>query len=148
MENLATEWQIQNHAKKITSNNSSREAIENKLMNKIWLSLDHEKKVKSKGKETMFRRNTGYSEEFSRKFRIMTMLQSNGRKKTHSKNDTRSEQEFEKTCQNLTSYLLMNTSECLGEPCDPAAPYRTIDGCCNNLESPTQGLQNVFHSLY
>ena len=45
-------------------------------------------------------------------------------------------EEVRKTCHNLTEELL-RSHEC--ETCNPADTYRTISGCCNNLDNINYG---------
>ena len=47
-------------------------------------------------------------------------------------------EEASEMCQNLTTeYSKPNCSQSI---CKQSDPYRTIDGCCNNLDSPTFGI--------
>ena len=93
------------------------------MSDKIRKVLDHEEKVSSKGKATQFQRHDEKSVEIGRKYRIMKVLEL---------------EEASEMCQNLTTeYTKPNCSQTI---CKPSDPYRTIDGCCNNLDSPTQGI--------
>ena len=93
------------------------------MSEKIRRVLDHEEKVSSKGDETQFRRQDEKSEEIGRKYRIMKVLEL---------------EEASEMCQNLTT--VYKTPNCSQSICRPSDPYRTIDGCCNNLDSPTLGI--------
>ena len=93
------------------------------MSEKIRRVLDHEEKVSSKGDETQFRRQDKKSEEIGRKYRIMKVLELD---------------EASEMCQNLTAAFAK--PNCSQANCRPSDPYRTIDGCCNNLDSPTFGI--------
>ena len=132
-----TDWQL-NKTVDIINTKISKAASVGSMLNKIRLVLDHEQKVSSKGKETQFRRNDVKSEEIGRKYRIMKMLQSEETKIFGSKNASSvSRTQKSDLCQNLTAEFA--APMCLKSNCIPSAPYRSSDGCCNNLESPTQG---------
>ena len=123
LNSIAEDWNIQgNFGKK----------IESELLNEVRICLDHDKKVRSFGRETPFRRTNKESEEVARKYMIMKTLQ--------MKEEERDGDTFQAMCQNLTSEFLENNSACLSATCDPALPFRLIDGCCNNLESPKKGI--------
>ena len=118
------------------------------MSEKIRRVLDHEEKVSSIGKETQFRRQDEKSEEIGRKYRIMKVLELEEARLTgrqHAPFASRSQ--TSEMCQNLTAeYTKPNCSQA---NCKPSDPYRTIDGCCNNLDSPTFGIliekQNIPH---
>ena len=133
-----TEWQITKSFSKIYNVSSKSASIRN-LSHKIRNILDQEQKVRSKGKETKFRRNNDKSEEIGRKYRIMKVLQSEATKLLGSKNASLlSRTENSQLCQSLTAEF--SKPDCLPSECDSSESYRSIDGCCNNLESPTQGI--------
>ena len=119
--------------------NSNRTTTVKTLSEKIRKVLDHEEKVGSKGKETPFRRQDEKSEEVGRKYRIMKVLELEESRlagRQHDPSALRSQ--TSEMCQNLTTeYTKPN---CSHANCMPSDPYRTIDGCCNNLDSPTLGI--------
>ena len=123
MSSIAEDWQIQGNFGK---------RIESELLNEVRICLDHDEKVRSFGRETPFRRTNKESEEVARKYMIMKTLQMKEEKRDAG--DT-----FQAMCQNLTSEFLENNSACLSATCDPVLPFRSIDGCCNNLDSPKKG---------
>ena len=128
MDNIMTEWQIKKNVDKINFNNN--------IIRKV---LNHEQKVCSKGKETLFRRNDDKSEEVGRKYRIMTVLQAEETKLLENKNASLlTRTQTNELCQNLTAGFAMPM--CLPSNCKSSDLYRSIDGCCNNLEFPTQGI--------
>ena len=132
-----TQWQIQNSIDRM-NNTSSKATYIRSMSDKIRRVLDHEEKVSSKGEETQFRRNDEKSMEIGRKYRIMKGLQSEGTKLLGNKNESlESRTENSILCQNLTAEI--TKPDCLPSNCKSSDPYRSIDGCCNNLESPTQG---------
>ena len=138
MDNIMTDWQIEKSVANINTNISKAASI-GSMLDKIRIVLNHEQKVSSKGEETQFRRNNVKSEEIGRKYRILKMLQSEEIKLRGSKNAslvTRTQKN--ELCKNLTAEFA--APMCLQSNCIPSAPYRSIDGCCNNLESPTQGI--------
>ena len=142
MNNILAEWKIQKSVDKINSNSSKSTSVKS-LSDKIRKVLNHEQKVSSKGEETQFRRNDEKSEEIGRKYRIMKMLQSEETKLFGNKNASlRSPTQTIELCQNLTANFAMPM--CLQSNCKSSDPYRSSDGCCNNLESPTQGRYNIF----
>ena len=109
------------------------------MSDKIRRVLDHEEKVRSKGEETQFRRNDEKSVEIGRKYRIMKALHSEGTKLLGNKNASLvSRTQNRELCQNLTTEF--SNPDCLPSNCRSPDAYRSIDGCCNNLESPTQGV--------
>ena len=134
---ITTQWQIQKSVDKINTNSSKATSLKNSLLSDtIRRVLNHEEKVSSKGLETKFRRNDDKSAEIGRKYRIMKGLQSEETKLSGNKNASFvSRTQYSKQCQNLTA----ESTKCLSN-CTPSYPYRSINGCCNNLESPTQGI--------
>ena len=137
-----TEWQIKKSFGKINNESSKSASIRN-MSDKIRNILDQEQKVSSKGKETKFRRNNDKSEEIGRKYRIMKVLQSEATKLLGSRNASLlSRTENSQLCQSLTAEF--SKPDCLPSECDSSESYRSIDGCCNNLESPTQGIMQVY----
>ena len=101
--------------------NSSRTTSLKSLSRKIRKIIEHDEKVGSSGRETEYIRRDDKSEEIGRNYRIMKVLQL---------------EEASEMCQNLTAAF--TKPDCSN--CKPSDPYRTIDGCCNNLDSPTQGI--------
>ena len=91
---------------------------------KIRKIIEHEEKVGSSGRETEYIRRDDKSEEIGRNYRIMKVLQL---------------EEASEMCQNLTAAF--TKPDCSN--CKPSDPYRTIDGCCNNLDSPTFGILEI-----
>ena len=135
--NIISDWQIERSIVKINTSISKASTVRN-MSEKIKKVLIHEEKVSSKGKETQFRRNNEKSEEIGRKYRIMKMLQSEETKLFASKNASLvSRTQKSDLCQNLTAEFA--APMCLQSNCKSSDPYRSNDGCCNNLESPTQG---------
>ena len=120
----------------MNTNSSKATSIKTSLLSdKIVRVLNHEEKVSSKGLETKFRRNDEKSAEIGRQYRIMKGLQSEATKLSGNKNASfESRTQYSKQCQTLTA----ESTKCLSN-CTPSDPYRSIDGCCNNLEFPTQG---------
>ena len=119
--------------------NSSRTTSVKSLSHVIRKIIDHEEKIGSKGKETEYIRQDDKSEEIGRKYRIMRVLELEEARLTgreHAPNASRSQRS--EMCQNLTT--VFTKPNCLQANCMPSDPYRTIDGCCNNLDSPTQGI--------
>ena len=138
LNNIMTQWQVQKSIDKM-STNSSKATYVRSMSDKIRSILDHEEKVSSKGEETQFRRNDEKSEEIGRKYRIMKALQSQGTKLLGNKNASLvSRTQNSQLCQNLTAEF--SKPDCLPSSCKPSDPYRSIDGCCNNLEFPSQGI--------
>ena len=127
LNSIAEEWEIQE--------NIGRNLEEN-LISEVRLCLDHDAKVRSFGRETQFRRTNKESEEVARKYMIMKTLELKEKKISGARDaDT-----FQNLCQNLTTDFLESQSECLSSTCDPTSSFRSIDGCCNNLESPKKGI--------
>ena len=136
--NIITDWQIEESIVKINTS-ISKAAFARNMSEKIKKVLIHEEKVSSKGKETQFRRNNEKSEEIGQKYRIMKVLQSEANEIFKIKNESLlSRTQNSERCQTLTAEF--TKPDCLQSTCDPSDPYRSIDGCCNNLESPTQGI--------
>ena len=132
------DWQLKISMDKINTKFSKAASV-GSMLDKIRIVLDHEQKVSSKGKETQFPRNDVKSEEIGRKYRIMKMLQSEETKLFGSKNASLvSRTQTSNLCQNLTAEFA--APMCLQSNCKSSARYRSNDGCCNNLESPTQGI--------
>ena len=116
------------------------------MSERIRKVLDHEEKVGSKGKETPFRRQDEKSAEIARKYRIMKVLELEETRLTGRQHvPFASRSQTSEMCQNLTAAF--TKPDCSN--CKPSDPYRTIDGCCNNLDSPTFGIliekQNIPH---
>ena len=126
IDNIITEWKITTKSVERINTNSSRTTSVKSLSNVIRKIIDHEEKIASKGKETEFIRQDDKSEEIGRKYRIRKGLLQAGMTGTSE------------MCQNLTAEFAK--PDCLQANCKPSDPYRTIDGCCNNLDSPTQGI--------
>ena len=118
-------------------NVQSRDLLMNEFMNVVEAGLDHEQKVGSKGEESQFIRTTPESEEVARKYMIMRRFQIANQNTRQSRNA--SLDPFQQKCINLTKEFREANSECLSQPCDPTIRYRSIDGCCNNLENPSKG---------
>ena len=59
MDNIMTDWQIENSVAKINTNISKAASVRS-MLDKIRIVLNHEQKVSSKGEETQFRK--AYSE--------------------------------------------------------------------------------------
>ena len=136
--NIITDWQIEKSIVKINTSISKAASVRN-MSEKIKKVLIHEEKVSSKGKETQFRRNNEKSEEIGRKYRIMKVLQSETKKLFRTKNESLlSRTQDSERCQTLTAEF--SKPDCLPSNCDSSDPYRSIDGCCNNLENPTKGI--------
>ena len=131
-----TQWQIQKSVDKMNTDSSKATSIKTSLLSdKIVRVLNHEEKVSSKGLETKFRRNDEKSAEIGRQYRIMKGLQSEATKLSGNKNASfESRTQYSKQCQTLTAESTKCLSDCTSDP------YRSINGCCNNLESPTQGI--------
>ena len=130
LNSIAEEWEIQE--------NIGRNLEEN-LINEVRLCLDHDAKVRSFGRETQFRRTNKESEEVARKYMIMKTLELKEKKSA----GLRDADTFQNLCQNLTADFLESQSECLSSACDPTSPFRSIDGCCNNLQSPNKGHMSI-----
>ena len=125
-----TQWQVQTSVKKRNTNGN--------LENSIRSVLDHEEKIISKGHETQFRRNDQKSAEIGRKYRIMKALQTENTKLLRNKNASLvSRNQNSELCQNLTAKF--SKPDCLPSTCRSSDPYRSIDGCCNNLINLTFG---------
>ena len=138
LNHIMTQWQVQKSVDKM-SNNSSKATYVRSMSDKIRSILDHEEKVSSKGEETKFRRNDQKSAEIGRKYRIMKALQSEETKLFRKQNVSLvSRTQNSKLCQNLTAEF--SKPDCSPSNCRSSDPYRSTDGCCNNLESPTQGI--------
>ena len=118
-------------------NVQNRESLMDEFKNEIWACVDHEQKVSSQGEESKFIRTSAESEEVARKYRIMNRFQLN-QKLSQSRN--LGLDPYQQKCINLTKESRQANSECLSQSCDPASKYRSIDGCCNNLENPSQGM--------
>ena len=117
--------------------NSSRTTSVKSLSNVIRKIIDHEEKVGSKGKETKFIRQDDKSKEIGRKYRIMKVIELEEARLTGRQHaPSASSSQTSKMCQNLTAEFA--NPNCTN--CKPSDPYRTIDGCCNSLDSPTLGL--------
>ena len=136
LNSIAEDWQIQD-------NGNVGKSIETELLNEVRICLDHDKKVRSFGRETPFRRTNKVSEEVARKYMIMKTLQMKEEKNAGPRDaDT-----LQDMCQNLTSEFLENNSACLSATCDSISPFRSIDGCCNNLESPRKGTDKGLYRI-
>ena len=120
--------------------NSNRTTSVKTLSEKIRKVLDHEEKVSSKGKATQFQRQDDKSVEIARKYRIMKVLELEEASLTGRQHAPFASRSLaSEMCQNLTTeYTKPNCSQSI---CKPLDPYRTIDGCCNNLDSPTFGIK-------
>ena len=109
------------------------------MVEKIRRVLDHEEKLSSKGKETQFPRRDDKSEEIGRKYRIMTALELEETRLTGRQHvPFASRSQTSEMCQKLTAEFAK--PDCSQSNCKTSDPYRTIDGCCNNLDSPTLGI--------
>ena len=128
--NIMTQWQVQNTVEKRNTRNGSKAASFRNLENKIKSVLDHEEKIISKGKETQFIRNDEKSREIGRKYRIMKALQTES-------TSLESRTQNSELCQSLTANF--SKPECNPSNCRSSDPYRSIDGCCNNLKNLTFG---------
>ena len=136
--NIMTQWQVQNTVEKRNTRNGSKAASFRNLENKIKSVLDHEEKIISKGHETQFIRNNDKSAEIGRKYRIMKALQTESTRLLGSKNASLvSRTQNSELCQNLTAEF--SKPDCLPSNCRSSDPYRSIDGCCNNLENLSFG---------
>ena len=122
IDNIITEWQIKTSVERFNMNSNRTTSVQS-LSNVIRKIIDHEEKIGSKGKETEYIRQDEKSEEIGRKYRIMKVLEL---------------EEASEMCQNLTAAFAK--PNCSQANCRPSDPYRTIDGCCNNLDSPTLGI--------
>ena len=100
-------------------------------------SLEHELRVSSRGEETEYIRTSAESEEVARKYMIMRALQIS---QTEKSRNARNLDPFQERCINLTQQFREANSDCLSQPCDLSSPFRSIDGCCNNVANPTQGI--------
>ena len=130
------EWQYTKSIGKKNTTSSKASLVSEP--NNLRVILNHEEKVSSKGEETQFRRNDEKSVEIGRKYRIMRVLQAAEIKQLGGKNASLvSRTQISEFCQTLTANY--SKPDCLKSNCRSSDPYRSIDGCCNNLESPTQG---------
>ena len=116
---IVSQWQLKQNVDKMNTN---------MLIEKIVNVLDHEQKVKSKGTQTLFQRSSDESVEVGRMYRIKNTLESK---------EDKGRRPIQDLCINLTSDL--RGRGCSSSDCNPGDKYRSISGCCNNLESPTQG---------
>ena len=133
-----TQWKLTKSLDKIITNSSKVEFFKS-LKPQLETILNHEEKISSKGLETQFRRNNNMSEEIGKKFRIMRVLQAEETKLLGGKNASLMlRTQTRELCQNLTAEF--SKPVCLKSNCRSSDPYRSIDGCCNNLEFPTQGI--------
>ena len=133
-----TQWKVTKSLDKIITNSSKVEFFKS-LKPQLETILNHEEKISSKGLETQFRRNNNMSEEIGRKYRIMRVLQAEETKLLGGKNASLMlRTQTRELCQNLTAEF--SKPDCLPSNCKSSDPYRSIDGCCNNLEFPTQGI--------
>ena len=136
--NIITEWQITKSVERINRNSSRTTTVKN-MSERIRKVLDHEEKVGSKGKETPFRRQDEKSAEIARKYRIMKVLELEETRLTGRQDAPfASRSQTSEMCQNLTAEFAK--PDCKQSNCKSSDPYRTIDGCCNNLDSPTLGI--------
>ena len=115
------------------STNESKAVSFRNLENKIRSVLYHEEKIISKGNETEFIRNNEKSAEIGRNFRIMKALQT---KQTNKNASLAFRTQNYGLCKSLTAEL----TDCKRSKCRSSDPYRSIDGCCNNLLDATQGI--------
>ena len=135
--NIMAEWQVTKPIGKMNSNSSKAASV--RVSDNIRGIINHEEKVKSKGEVTQFRRNDEKSVEIGRKYRIMRILQAAETKLLGGKNASLvSRTQISEFCQTLTANY--SKPDCLKSNCRSSDPYRSIDGCCNNLEFPTQGI--------
>ena len=112
--------------------------IQNSFRKKLQSVILHEEKIISKGHETQFRRNDEKSDEIGRNYRIMKALQTETIKLLGNKNASLvSRTQNSELCQNLTAEF--SKPDCLPSNCRSSDPYRSIDGCCNNLENLSFG---------
>ena len=133
-----TQWKVRKSVDKMNTNGSKAASFRN-LENKIESVLNHEEKVISKGNETQFIRNDEKSAEIGRKYRIMRALQTESTKLLTNKNASLvSRTQNIQLCQNLTAEF--SKPDCLPSNCRSSQLYRSIDGCCNNLLNPSQGI--------
>ena len=134
-----TQWKVTKSLDKIITNSTKNEFFKS-LKPQLETTLNHEEKISSKGSETQFRRNNNMSEEIGRKYRIMRVLQAEETKVLGGKNASLLSRNYQtrELCQNLTAEI--SKPDCLPSNCKSSDPYRSIDGCCNNLEFPTQGI--------
>ena len=133
---VLNEWDIDTIVA-ASRNIQGRDFLMNEFMNEIEACVDHEQKVGSKGEESLFIRTSPKSEEVARKYMIMRRFQMANPDTRQSRNA--SLDPFQQKCINLTKEFREANSECLSQPCDPTSRHRSIDGCCNNLENPSQG---------
>ena len=135
-----TQWQVAKSVDKMNTNGSKAASFKS-LEKKIESVLNHEEKIISKGNETQFIRNDEKSAEIGRKYRIMKALQTESKRLLGSKNASlvsRTQNSHSELCQNLTAEF--SKPDCKPDNCRSSDPYRSIDGCCNNLENPTKGI--------
>ena len=99
--------------------------------------LEHEQRVSSRGEETEYIRTSAESEEVARKYMIMRALQIS---QTEQSRNLRNLDPFQERCINLTQQFREANSDCLSQSCDLSSPFRSIDGCCNNVANPSRGI--------
>ena len=138
IDNIITEWQITRSVERFNMNSNRTTSVKT-MSERLRKVLDHEEKVSSKGDETQFRRQDEKSEEIERKYRIMKVLKLEEASLTGRQHvPFASRSQTSEMCQNLTAAFAKPS--CSKANCRPSDPYRTIDGCCNNLDSPTLGI--------
>ena len=132
-----TQWQVAKSVDKMNTNGSKAASLKS-LEKKIESVLNHEEKIISKGNETQFIRNDEKSAEIGRKYRIMKAIQSESTKLLKNKNASLvSRTQNSQLCQSLTAEF--SKPDCFTSSCRSSEPYRSIDGCCNNLENLSFG---------
>ena len=134
-----TQWQVQKSVEKRNTNRNQASSFRN-LENQIKSVLDHEEKIISKGNETQFIRNDETAAEIGRKYRIMKALQTESKRLLGSKNASlvsRTLSLYSDRCKKITDEF--SKPDCKPANCRSSDPYRSIDGCCNNLRNPPQG---------
>ena len=117
-------------------------------------ALNLENDFNRKGKNTKLKRSNHLSEKVAREFILMRRLQLNLENKNIGRSAINLNQlhgtkslntVFQNICTILTKKIKSTQSSCLQNPCNTFAPYRSIDGCCNNVHNPSFG--EIYQSL-
>ena len=122
--------------------------------NEMEKTLNLENDFNRKGKNTKLKRSNHMSEKLAREFILMRRLQLDLKNKNKERfvfnvnqlHETKSlNTVFQHICTSLTKKIKSAQSSCLQNPCNTFAPYRSIDGCCNNVHNPSFG--KIYHRL-
>jgi len=129
VEDMMEKWDIARYVKALTSSPQAETNLFEKIKKEIEKEIKLSKLIKAK-KSSKFVRSTDISILISENYRIMKCIQD------ATEDFPEAEEMFMNECREITED---ESFEQCPSSCDVLAPFRAIDGCCNNINQRENG---------